>query len=74
MSKESSFLGDFPGSPVVRDPYFHFRQQRFNPWSGQGTNIPQAVNTAKKKKMITTKDLEYYINSAKLRRESRRQF
>ena len=27
-------LGDLPGSPVVRTPCFHCRQNGFDPWSG----------------------------------------
>ena len=25
---------DFPGGPVVKNLYFHCREQGFNPWSG----------------------------------------
>ena len=36
-----SFLGDFPGSPLVKNPHFKCRGHRFNPWLG--TNIPLAI-------------------------------
>ena len=27
-------VGDFPGGPVVKILYFHCREHRFDPWSG----------------------------------------
>ena len=33
VSKIQTF-GDFPGSPVVKTPHFHYRRHRFNLWSG----------------------------------------
>ena len=33
-------LGDFPGGPVVKTPYFQCRGRKFDPWSG--TKMPHA--------------------------------
>ena len=39
LKKKKSVLktqtfGDFPGSPVVKTPHFHYRKLGFNPWPG----------------------------------------
>ena len=34
QSRKISGLGDFPGGPVVKTPYFHCRRHGLDPWLG----------------------------------------
>lgn len=42
---------DFPGSPMVKTPYFHCTGHRFTGSTGQQSKIPHAVWYNQKKKI-----------------------
>ena len=42
-------LWDYPGSPVIKIPHFHFRRHGGDPIPGQGTKIPHATENSQKK-------------------------
>ena len=52
------FLRDFPGSPVVKTSWFHYRGHRFNPWSGNWDPAYCTVQPRlKKKKKVSESEL-----------------
>ena len=51
-------MRDFPGSPEVKTPRFHWRGRGFNPWSGElRSHMPEGRGQKKKKKKITQMSL-----------------
>ena len=45
-------IGEFPGRPLVRTPYFHCRGHRLSP--GWGTKIPLVDKPRKERREIIT--------------------
>ena len=61
------YLGEFPGSPVVRTPHSHCRGPGFDPWLGNRDPASHTVQPKKKKKKILSNNWTIIVKSVKPR-------